>query len=137
MTVYSFQGADINENYNIYDVERMDIKMLYTALSRTCKFEFIHLNFKSLNRKYKNRHSPIIELVNSKFNSLYKNGKIYEVVFDNGKFYVGCTCEELAKRLEQHKKDLKSQVYKSKNHKPKIRLTIDAPSKDKKSIRIH
>jgi len=86
----------------------MDKKMLYTALSRTCKLEFSHLNFKNLTTKYKYRSQPIIELVNSKFNSLYKNGKIYEVVFTNGKIYVGYTCDEIEKRLEQHKKDEKS-----------------------------
>jgi len=69
--------------------------MLYTAFSRTRKFEFIHLNFKDLNREYKNRKQPIIELINGIFNSLYKNGKIYEVSFDDGKIYVGCTCDKI------------------------------------------
>lgn len=108
--------------------------MLYTALSRTCKLEFSHLNFKNLTTKYKYRSQPIIELVNSKFNSLYKNGKIYEVVFNNGKIYVGYTCDEIEKRLEQHKKDEKSQVYKNKKYNPVIKLIINAPSKDKKAL---
>lgn len=34
-TVYKYQGADIDEPYNIYNVNRMDKKQLYTALSRT------------------------------------------------------------------------------------------------------
>ena len=33
VTVYKYQGADINEPYNIYDVNKMDKKQLYTSLS--------------------------------------------------------------------------------------------------------
>ena len=36
-TVYKYQGADINEHFNILDVNRMDEKQLYTFLSRTTK----------------------------------------------------------------------------------------------------
>ena len=46
--VYKYQGADIDEHYNIYNVNRMDKKQLYTALSRTTKLEYIHLDNKSL-----------------------------------------------------------------------------------------
>ena len=51
-TVYKYQGADINENYNIYDCNRMDKKQLYTALSWTTKFEYIHIDNKTLNNNY-------------------------------------------------------------------------------------
>ena len=44
------------------------------------------------------------------------NGKIYKVTFDNDKIYIGCTCEELQKRLEWHLKNKNSQVYKNKKH---------------------
>lgn len=43
-TVYKYQGADINEPYNIYDVNRMEKKQLYTALSRTTKFDYISIS---------------------------------------------------------------------------------------------
>jgi len=43
VTVYKYQGADIDEPYNIYDVNRMDKKQLDTALSRTTKLEYIHI----------------------------------------------------------------------------------------------
>lgn len=88
VTVYKYQGADINEHYNIHDMNRMDKKQLYTVLSRTTKFEYVHLNNKEINNKYFNRKQPVLELINSKFNSLYKNGKIYKVTFDNEKIYV-------------------------------------------------
>lgn len=43
-TVYKYQVADIDEHYNILDVNRMDKKQLHTCLSRTTKFEYIHLD---------------------------------------------------------------------------------------------
>ena len=134
VTVYKYQGATIDEPYNIYDVNRMDKKQLYTALSRTTKFEYIHVNNKVFNRKYFNRRSPVLELVNSKFNSLHKNGKIYKVTFSNKMVYIDSTCEELATRLKQHLTNKNSQVFKHKDKNPKIELIVNAPSKDKKAL---
>lgn len=51
-TVYKFQGCDINEHYNIFYINRMDKKELYTALSRTTKFEYLHADFKKVKPKY-------------------------------------------------------------------------------------
>lgn len=59
----------------------MDKKQLYTALSRTTKFEYIHLNTSALNRRYEIRKQPSMEIVNSYFNSDYNNGKIYKIEF--------------------------------------------------------
>ena len=72
VTVYKYQGAEINEPYNIYDVDRMDKKELYTALSRTTKLEYIHLNYKELKNQYFNRKLPTIELISNVHNS-YNN----------------------------------------------------------------
>ena len=134
VTVYKYQGADIDEPYNIHDVNRMDKKQLYTALSRTTKLEYIHLNNKEINNKYFNRRKPTLEIINSKFNSLYKNGKIYIVTFNNSMVYVGSTCEDIETRLKWHLSNKKSQVFKHKDKKPKIELIINAPSNDKKSL---
>ena len=134
VTVYKYQGADIDEHYNVHDVNRMDKKQLYTALSRTTKFDYIRINNKEISNKYFNRRSPILELVNSKFNSLYKNGKIYKVTFDNNLVYVGSTCEELETRFKWHLSNSKSQVFKHKDKNPKIELLIDAPSNDKRGL---
>ena len=112
----------------------MDKKQLYTALSRTTKFEYIHVNNKELNNKYFNRKKPVLELTNSRFNSLYKNGEIYKVTFSDESVYIGSTCEDLQTRLKYHLSNEKSQVFKHKDKKPKIELIINAPSKDKKSL---
>ena len=134
VTVYKYQGADIDEHYNIYDVDEMDKKQLYTSLSRTTKLEYIHINYKELNNKYFNRKQPNIELINTKFNSLYKNGKIYKITFDNKKIYIGSTCEDLETRLRWHLTNNKSQVFKNKHKNPIIELLVVCPSYDKKSL---
>ncbi|XP_068704713.1 uncharacterized protein [Montipora foliosa] len=133
VTSHKCQGADINEPYNIYDVKKMDKKLLYTALSRTTKFEYIHLNNAELNNKYVERKMPFLELTNAKFNSLYSEGKIYKVLVDD-KVYIGSTCEELETRLNRHLKDPKSQIYKYRKKKPVIELVVKAPTNDKKSL---
>ena len=133
VTVHKCQGADIKEPYNIFDVEKMDKKLLYTALSRTTKFEYLHLSNKKMKNKYKNRVMPPLELTNAKFNSLYSEGKIYKILVDD-KIYVGSTCEDLATRLSRHLKDPKSQIYKHRKKKPQIELIVKAPTNDKKSL---
>ena len=133
VTVHKCQGADINEPYNIYDVEKMDKKLLYTALSRTTKFEYLHLSNKKLKNEYKIRSMPPLELTNAKFNSLYSEGKIYKILIDD-KIYVGSTCEDLTTRLSRHLKDPKSQIYKHRKKKPQIELIVKAPTNDKKSL---
>ena len=51
VTAYKYQGGTISTPYNIYDVERMDKKQLYTALSRTTELNHIHLDTTKLNPK--------------------------------------------------------------------------------------
>ena len=46
-TVYKYQGGKIDEHYNIWDTHKMDVKEMYTALSRTTKLEYIHLDKKN------------------------------------------------------------------------------------------
>ena len=43
-TVYKYQGGKIDEHCNIYDTHKMDVKEVYTCLSRTTKLEYIHLD---------------------------------------------------------------------------------------------
>ena len=74
--------ADIEKEYNIHDVDKMDFKMLYTDLSRgKTRFKNMHLDHKSLKKKYTARKKPRLELCNSFLNAQYSNGKIYEVTF--------------------------------------------------------
>ena len=81
-TVYKYQGAEIDEHYDVYNVNRMDKNQLHTALSRTTKLEYIHLSNELLNKRYIPCQQPHIEILNSYFNSDYSNGKIYKIVFE-------------------------------------------------------
>ena len=44
LTVYKYQGGEVDSDFNIYDVNRMDKKQIYTAMSRTTRFKHIHLD---------------------------------------------------------------------------------------------
>lgn len=77
---------------------------------------------------------PVLELVSANFNSLYRDGKIYKVTFDNRMVYVGSTCEDLALRLKWHLSNKNSQVFKHKDKNPEIELIVLAPSFDRKSL---
>ena len=118
-----------------HDVHKMDIKELYTALSRTTKLEYIHLDDSKLNSIYVTRKQPKLVILNTYFNSDYQNGKIYEIGFElNSNHYVGSTCQELNERLSEHCNNPKSVIYKYRNDKPVIKININAPCKDKKTL---
>ena len=87
-----------------------------------------------LPKSYYNGKLPELELINTKHNPLFKNGKIYEVSFDNELIYVGSTREALETRLSWHKTNKKSQVFRYKDHIPEIKLIVNAPCKDKKEL---
>src|SRR5688572_23275191 len=50
-TVYKFQGKTIREEYNIYDVEKMPFREMYTALSRATKMGNIHFEYNKVENK--------------------------------------------------------------------------------------
>ena len=134
-TVYKYRGGKINENYNIFDTDRMDVKELYTALSRTTKIEYIHLNPPQINRYYRERPQDQMIILNSYFNADYQNGKIYHVTFEkNDKHYVGSTTRILEDRLDEHKLNPKSAIYKYRDDNPIIELICECPCKDKKTL---
>lgn len=82
----------------------MDVKEMYTCLSRTTKLEYIHLDNKKKKRWYREREQANMGIVNSYFNDDYQNGKIYQITFEkNNKIYVGCTTQLLEERIEEHK----------------------------------
>ena len=113
----------------------MDKKQLYTALSRTTKFEYIHLNTSALNYVYEIRKQPNKEIVNSYLNSDYNNGKIYMIEFEKcDKVYIGSTTGELKTRLMQHLTNNKSPVDQYRTQKPHINLLVNAPSKGKREL---
>lgn len=134
-TVYKFQGGKIDEPYNICDVNKMDIKELYTALSRTTKLEYIHLNCRYLCKQYSERKRETFIIKNSYFNTDFHKGKIYEIKFQfNDKYYVGSTTKTLQEQRLNHINNPKSAIYKYRNDAPKIKLICNCPCKDKKTL---
>ena len=132
VTVYKYQGGTINKPYNIFDVEKMYKKQLYTALSRTTNLEYIQLSNKKLKHKYENPTFINMETINSYFNDDYHNGQTYEITFQhNDKIYVGGSIRNLQDRLKEHMTDTKSPIYKYRNDNPTIRPIILAPCKDR------
>ena len=127
ITVYRYQGDKIDEHYNIYDADRMDKRQLYTALSRTTKHEFLHVDKLNLQYWIKTNSNTIERSI--KFTE-YKTGKIYRIKFDNGKFYIGSTKNTIEARLAEHLNDVNSVVYKNKKYNPKIELICDYPCYD-------
>ena len=75
--------------------------MFIVCIKKTIKnFEFIHMNFKEVKNRYFIRVQPRLELLNSKFSSMFKNTKIYIIMFDDGRVYLGLTFVELKMRLK-------------------------------------
>ena len=81
MTVRKAQGMPINEPYSIYEYKRMKNDMLYVALTRTSKKEFV--NFCD------------IELLKPYVGFVYR-------YTHNGRSYIGSTTN-VPKRREEHK----------------------------------
>ena len=74
--ILQHQGADIQKEYNIFDVEKWTSKTLYTALSRVKpNFKNIHLDHKSLKKQYTVRKQPALELCKSYFNARTRRGR--------------------------------------------------------------
>lgn len=137
ITTHKFQSVDINEHYNIYDINRMNLPLLYTAISRTRDYKFVHINKNEINDKYVKPFNKL-ELVNSHFISLYKDGKIYEIVFpENDLHYIGQTCKSLEKRYIQHSQNkdcIVYKTYKKTKEQPEIKLIYNAPCRTKKEL---
>ena len=77
--------------------------MFIVCIKKTIKkFEYIHMNFKEVKNRYFIRVQPRLELLNSKFSSIFKNTKIYIIMFDDGRVYLGLTFVELKMRLKWH-----------------------------------
>ena len=133
-TIYRYQGCSIDVPYCIHDIDRMDKRELYTSLSRTTSIDYIHLENSQLKNVYTTRDAPDMEIINSHFDSNYKNGKIYMIKFNNDMIYIGMTCDKLQNRLKWHLTNIKSQVYKMRDHQPQISLIVNAPCHDKRAL---
>ena len=113
----------------------MDVKEMYTSLSRITKLEYIHLDNNKKCKYYREQKQDKMIIINSYFNTDYQNAKIYHVTFEkNDKHYIGSTTQLLENRLDEHLLNPKSAVYKYRDNNPKIELICLYPCKDKKTL---
>ena len=112
ITVSKYQGDKIDFHYNIFDTEKMSANELYTALSRTTRFEYIHLESQKLRKEYFFHDYDDEEntIYNARKNK-YSEGKIYVVKY-NEKYYIGSTTEnKIETRLSEHIKCKQSPLF--------------------------
>jgi len=126
-TVYKFQGKTIKEEYNIYDVEKMTFREMYTALSRATKMENIHFDYNSVKDKiFPNDYNHYIE---NWIIQKPKHGLIYKLYNENKKWlYAGKTNRDLQSRFDEHFKNEDSTInkyFKSNQQEWKIELLSD------------
>ena len=101
MTCQKAQGITIDGHYNIYEAQRMSADVLYTAMSRGTKREFVHIVSKRGGRYYESsradsvlvRHEPI----------KMKTARIYRIDLGDGGVYIGKTTKTLEERFAEHK----------------------------------
>ena len=87
VTCYRYQGSTIEEQYNIWDVDKMNFNELYTALSRGRKLSNIHFNYTDkkiykvkepknpTQRNFKKGKTGEIYLMSNEKNNVYYVGK--------------------------------------------------------------
>jgi hypothetical protein len=118
VTAHKYQGDTIDEPYNIYEVTRMNKKLFYTAMTRATKFKNIHID--GVQKEFTTDAKPDDYEKLCDKGGKYKNGKVYEIDFQDGTYYVGKTCKSIEKRFEGHKKDPHSPVFNNKDAKIKL-----------------
>lgn len=113
----------------------MNLKQIYTTLSRTTKIEHIHLDTAKLLPCYESTDNNASCIVKSYFNDDYHYGKIYKIRYEyNDKLYVGSSIRNLQERLQEHLTTKSSPVYKYKDDGPIIHSITTAPCKDRQEL---
>jgi predicted GIY-YIG superfamily endonuclease len=124
-TTHKYQGGSINENYNIYEADKMNRNMLYTALSRATHEDYIHIdNIKGYYEQAEYLKETF--LIKPCQDEKYNKGKIYLITAGDN-YYIGETTLDLETRLEQHLNDIESPIYNLKHLKPEIKLIVKFP----------
>ena len=127
MTVHKYQGGTINEPFCIHNANVMGKKELYSALSRTAKYEYLHIG--RTGSIYSVKEKKVLEM--TPFKTEYHTGKIYYNEFMKDgvqQLYIGFTVNTLEKRLTEHQSDKRSPIYQCQ---ATINLICNAPCRDK------
>lgn len=108
-TCYKYQGDTITDDYNIHQVEYMDMNELYTSLTRAKKLSQLHLKW--TNKTFKLATEPdkptMLTPTKQKIGYVYlmKNEK-------HKKGYIGITTKSVKERFGEHKYDKHDSMHK-------------------------
>lgn len=99
-TTNKYQGETISDNYNIFDASLMSRNDFYVAITRCRSLSQVHCD--SMKDQY-----DIVKFASEVQNitpifTRFKDGKVYEISFTDGSYYVGETTQTLEERLEYH-----------------------------------
>lgn len=99
MTTYKYQGSSINQPFNIYDCKLMDLNILYTAISRSTSFDFVHLVGETKEMYHRSPVTKYCSLINMKVKLC--DGIVYKISGDDW-VYIGKTLNTLEDRYKEH-----------------------------------
>ena len=137
MTIHKAQGSTyLNKHYNLFDIDIINKRLFFTALSRTNDImKYIHLDQTKMRKYYLNKKEKQFEVINSRFNIQFNNAKIYHIYFKNNEYhYIGSTINTLDERLNQHINNIKSAIYKYKDEIPIIELLLNVNANTNKKL---
>lgn len=124
VTCHKYQGGEINCPYNIYDTKSYGFSknLLYTALSRSTKLEYIHVG--ELKDQYYSAVYDDTCYCHINDGGKFKNSSIYHIEFEAiGKHYIGSTERKIEARFKEHMTDPKNvATYPHRKEKPVLRL---------------
>ena len=111
-TIHKYQGSTISVPFNIYEVNKFDRKLAYTALTRATLHSNIHVDSWSENFRKTIINYETIDLTNTKSNFIYV---LYHHIVKFGKqtlqiYYVGKT-NNPTERLKQHQENIYKENY--------------------------
>ena len=122
ITVYKYQGKTIEQDYTIYDVGSMSRNMLIVSLSRAKRLDQIYVYGKFKKYYEWDKYTGCMP-VKALFNK-YNNGRIYKVIVDKCKWYIGSTCKtNVEDRLKEELNDKDSPIYQFR-YSSKIKITL-------------
>lgn len=99
MTVHKFQGSEITDDFCIYEIEKMDKKLLNTALTRGKSLNQVHFNYtKKIFRERIYKSTPVSLTVKPS----YFTARIYLMTNNNNQAYVGSTKKSIEQRYNEH-----------------------------------
>jgi hypothetical protein len=100
-TVHKVQSISIDQPFNIHEGHLMGKELVYTAISRGTKLDYVNIVTKQSRYAAAKRQESLV--VKSKKPAL-ETGRIYQINFSNGAKYIGQTQLSLEERLAEHRR---------------------------------